>query len=164
MPLVLWRCWLGGRKCIWPVKNWVVGCWRGYLSGARCRLAYGPDDATSTHCLLLQYNPDWFTFLVPAHPGIPGQRAIKWVCVCGINTIVHLYTAVRLTSVVTDYFFCAVNFVAENTFLSFIIGPLSPVRWSQLFKQCVSHVDVVAWVSFITAAQLDGSNLVCSIQ
>ena len=25
-----------------------------YLSGARCRLAYGPDDATATHCLLLQ--------------------------------------------------------------------------------------------------------------
>ena len=34
--------------------NWVVGCWRGYLSGARCRLAYGPADATATHCLLLQ--------------------------------------------------------------------------------------------------------------
>ena len=32
----------------------VVGCWRGYLSGARCRLAYGPADATATHCLLLQ--------------------------------------------------------------------------------------------------------------
>ena len=27
-------------------KNWGVGCWRGYLSGARCRLAYGPADAT----------------------------------------------------------------------------------------------------------------------
>jgi len=26
----------------------------GYLSGARCRLAYGPADATATHCLLLQ--------------------------------------------------------------------------------------------------------------
>ena len=24
-----------------------------------------------------------FTFLVPAHPGSPGQRAVKWVCVCG---------------------------------------------------------------------------------
>ena len=24
-----------------------------YLSGARCRLAYGPADATATHCLLL---------------------------------------------------------------------------------------------------------------
>jgi len=35
-------------------KNWVVGCWRGYLSGERCRLAYGPADATDTHCLLLQ--------------------------------------------------------------------------------------------------------------
>ena len=23
-----------------------------------------------------------FTFLVPAHPGGPGQRAVKWVCVC----------------------------------------------------------------------------------
>ena len=35
-------------------KNWAVGCWHGYLSGARCRLAYGPADATATHCLLLQ--------------------------------------------------------------------------------------------------------------
>ena len=55
-----------------------MGCWRGYLSGARCRLAYGPADATATatRCLLLQYN------LVPAHPGSPGQRAVKRVCVC----------------------------------------------------------------------------------
>ena len=27
-------------------------------------------------------NPDWFTFLVPAHLGSPGKRAVKWVCVC----------------------------------------------------------------------------------
>ena len=33
---------------------WVVGCCRGYLCGARCRLAYGPADATATHCILLQ--------------------------------------------------------------------------------------------------------------
>jgi len=54
VPSVLWRCWLGSRKGIRPVKNWVVGCWHGYLSGARCRLAYGPADATATHSLLLQ--------------------------------------------------------------------------------------------------------------
>jgi len=54
LPSVLWRCWLGGRKGIRSVKNWVVGCWRGYLTGARCRLAYGPADATATHYLLLQ--------------------------------------------------------------------------------------------------------------
>jgi len=34
-------------------KNWVVGCWRGYVSGARCRFAYCPADATA-YCLLLQ--------------------------------------------------------------------------------------------------------------
>ena len=53
-PSVLWRCWLGGRKGIRPVKNRVVGYWHGYLSGERCRHAYGPADATATHCLLLQ--------------------------------------------------------------------------------------------------------------
>ena len=26
-----------------------------------------------------------FTFLVPAHPGSPGQRAVKWVCVCVVS-------------------------------------------------------------------------------
>jgi len=25
LPSVLWHCWLGGRKSIRPVKNWVVG-------------------------------------------------------------------------------------------------------------------------------------------
>jgi len=54
MPSVLWRCWLCGRKGIRPVKNWVVGCWHGYLSGVRCWFAYGPADTTATHCLLLQ--------------------------------------------------------------------------------------------------------------
>jgi len=52
LPSVLWRCWLGGRKGIRPVTNfWVVGYWHGYLSGARCRLACGPADATATHSL-----------------------------------------------------------------------------------------------------------------
>jgi len=26
LPSVLWHCWLGDRKGIQPVKNWVVGC------------------------------------------------------------------------------------------------------------------------------------------
>jgi len=72
---VLWRCWLGGRKGIRPVKNWAVGCWHGYLSGVRCRLAYGPADATATHCLVLSF---WYRLT----PGSPGQKAIKLVCVC----------------------------------------------------------------------------------
>jgi len=49
LPSVLWHCWLGVRKSIRPVKNWVMRWWHGYLSKARCRwLAYGPVDATAT--------------------------------------------------------------------------------------------------------------------
>ena len=50
-------------------KKWVVGCWRGYLPGARCRLAYGPADATATHRLFLQWNPDWFYLSGTGSPG-----------------------------------------------------------------------------------------------
>ena len=81
LPSVLWCCWLGGRKGIRPVKIWVVGCWCGCLSGARCRLAYGPADATATHCHFSKIQIG-FTFLVLAHLGSPGKRAVKWVCVC----------------------------------------------------------------------------------
>ena len=85
MPSVLWRCWLGGRKGIRPVKNWAVGCWHGYLFGARCRLACGPADAIGPLPLAVSCFSKiqiGFTFLVPAHPGSPGKRAIKRVCVC----------------------------------------------------------------------------------
>ena len=80
---VLWHCWLGGRKGIRPVKNRVVGCWRGYLSGARCRLA----DLAQLMSLPLTVScfskiQIGFTFLVPAHLGNPGKRAVKRVCVC----------------------------------------------------------------------------------
>jgi len=50
---VFWHCWLGIRKSIWPVKNWVMMCWHGYLTGARCKwFAYGPADATATRSSL----------------------------------------------------------------------------------------------------------------
>ena len=60
----------------------MVGYWHGYLSGARCRLAYGPANATATHCLLVSKIQIGFTFLVPAHLGSPRKRAVKRVCVC----------------------------------------------------------------------------------
>jgi len=47
-------------------------------ASVRCIFAYGPADATATHSLA-SVNPDWFylpgfTFLVPDHPGSPGQN------------------------------------------------------------------------------------------
>ena len=78
VPSVLWRCWLGDRKGIRPVKNWVVGCWHGYLIGARCKLAYGPADV--------------FTFFVPAHLGSPGKGPLNGCCCCGfsgLSSVLH---------------------------------------------------------------------------
>jgi len=31
LPSVIWHCWLGISRSIWPVKNWVMWCWHGYL-------------------------------------------------------------------------------------------------------------------------------------
>jgi len=84
---VLWRCRLGSRKSTRPVKIRLVGCWRGYVSGARRRLEYGPADATATHCLLslasvksrlvlpLWY---WLTRVVPENGPLNG-------CVCSLH-------------------------------------------------------------------------------
>ena len=53
-------------------------CWRGYLSGVRCKwLAYGPADATAIPSFLLQKNPEWFILIVPAYLGLTGKKAIK---------------------------------------------------------------------------------------
>ena len=80
LPSVLWRCWLGGRKGIRPVKNWV---------GAGMAICL--ERSADLHMVQLMPLPltvscfseiqIGFTFLVPAHPGSPGQRAFKWVCV-----------------------------------------------------------------------------------
>ena len=67
--------WAAGRAS--GLYKTVVRCWCGCLSGARCSLAYGPGDATATHCLLLQIG---FTFLVPAHLVVP-EKDVKRVCV-----------------------------------------------------------------------------------
>ena len=83
LPSVLWRCWLGGRKGIRSVKNWVVGCWYGYLSGARCRLAYGPADATATDCLCFSKIQIGFTFWYRLTWVVPDKGPLNGcVCVC----------------------------------------------------------------------------------
>ena len=58
------------------------------------------------------------TFLVPAHPGRPGKRAVKWVCVCVCvcqqNIETMLETSVRFVSV-SD--FLILFFILELTCL-----------------------------------------------
>ena len=58
------------------------------VSGARCRLAYGPADATASCFSKIQIG---FTFLVPAPPGSPGKSAVIWVCVLNTASNADIY-------------------------------------------------------------------------
>ena len=72
---------LVGRQEGQPACKKLSGGVLVWLSGARCRLAYGPADATATHCLFSKIQIG-FTFLVPAHPGSPGKGLLNgYVCV-----------------------------------------------------------------------------------
>jgi len=80
-PSVLWRCWLGGRKGTRPVKNWqwwgtgMVICLERDADLHTAQLM--PLPLTVSCFSKIQIG---FTFLVPAHPGSPGKRVVKWVC------------------------------------------------------------------------------------
>ena len=72
---------LVGRQEGHPACKKTVGCWRDYLSGARCRLAYCqlmPMPLTVSCFSKIQIG---LTFLVRAHLGSPGKWAVKRVCV-----------------------------------------------------------------------------------
>ena len=82
LPSVLWRCWLGDRKGIRPVKNewWGAGVVICLERGADLHMAQLMPLPLTVSCFsTIQIG---FTFLIPAHLGSPGKKAIKWVCVC----------------------------------------------------------------------------------
>ena len=79
VPSVLWRCWLGGRKGIRPVKNewWGVGVVVCLERGAGLHMAQLlPLPLTVSCSSKIQIG---FTFQVPAYPGCPGKEAVKWL-------------------------------------------------------------------------------------
>jgi len=82
LPSVLWHCRLGGRKGIRPVKTeWWGACVVVCLErGADLHMAQLMPLPLTVSCFsIMQIG---FTFLVPMHPGCPGKRAVKRVCVC----------------------------------------------------------------------------------
>ena len=74
--------WLGGRKGIQPVKTewWSAGVVVCLEQGADLHMAQMMPLPLTVSCFSeIQIG---FTFLVPAHPGSPGQRTVKHVCCC----------------------------------------------------------------------------------
>ena len=82
LPSVLWRCWLGGRKGIRPVKKlewWGAGVVICLERDADLHMAQLMPLPLTVSCFSkIQIG---FTFLVPAHPGSPGKGPLN-VCVC----------------------------------------------------------------------------------
>ena len=86
VPSVLWRCWLSGRKGIRPVKTewWGAGVVICLERGADLHTAQlMPLPLTVSCSSKIQIG---FTFLVPAHLGSPGKRAVKRVCVYWVSS------------------------------------------------------------------------------
>jgi len=86
LPSVLWCCWLGDRKSIRPVTiEWCgVGVVICLERGADLHTGQLMPLPLSISCF--SEIQTGFTFLVPAHPGSPGQRAVKRVCcVCMLD-------------------------------------------------------------------------------
>jgi len=89
LPSVLWRCWLGGRKGIRPVKNWVVGYWRGCLGwGADLHIAQQMPLPLTISCssksrlaLTSLVLPFWY-LLTWVVPDIFQKSSKTVVCVC----------------------------------------------------------------------------------
>jgi len=72
-----------------------------------------------------------FTFLVPPHPGSPGQRAIKrgCVCVCLFLLVIQLERAIKQLCV----FFLLVNFLVTIALQNFQIFANITIRYEMLF-------------------------------
>ena len=83
---MLWRCWLGGRKGIRPVKKlewWGAGVVICLERDADLHMAQLMPLPLTASCFSKTHIG--FIFLVPAHlgsPVSPGKRAVKRVCVC----------------------------------------------------------------------------------
>ena len=93
LPSVLWHCWLGVRKSIWPV----VGYWHGYLSGMWCRwFAYGPTDAIANPSSLASVKSRIVYLSGAGLPGLSWKKAIKHVYVIFYFEHYYLFWGVNM--------------------------------------------------------------------
>jgi len=82
LPLLLWHCWLGGRKGIRPVKKLSDGELAWLSVWSEVQTCIWPSWCHCHSLSLASFKSRLVLLLVPTDPGSPGQRAVKRVCVC----------------------------------------------------------------------------------
>ena len=136
VPSVLWRCWLGARKGIRPVKKhdwWGAGMVICLERRADLHMAQLMPMPLTVSCFSkIQIG---FTFLVPAHPGSPGQRAVKRVWVC----VLTVWFIGATTAEKAEWIYLTWGGYWSPLFFSFIHSP-SPAIASPMFHPFPSLV------------------------
>jgi len=128
---VLWHCWSSVRKSIQRIKNWLMTCWHGYLSGVRRKwFAYGPVDASVTPIISFFIKiHNTLTFMVSAYPGCPGKEAVKWVSACRLKLWTYSEFAFCKKSNLMPGIFVACNWQKNNANETWVT-----TRWERIFQ------------------------------
>jgi len=133
-PSVLWRCWLGGRKGIRPVKKLSGGMLAWLSVCSEVQTCIWP---SWCHCHSLSLasvkSRLVFTFLVPAHPGSPGKRAVKRVCV---SIRIFLQAESFVGSVLAVWIVYKIIRHRHSEWCSFCTFPCTQLRWWLAIRTC----------------------------
>jgi len=146
-PSVLWRCWLGGRKGIWPVKNWVVGCWRGCLWwGADLHTAQQMPLPLTVSCssksrLVLAFLvlPFWY-LLTRVDPDIfqTSSKTVVCECVCVYISTAQISHDVWLKNIFLPNFFFGGGATDPP--------PPTPMLFTMVWKLTMTICDYENWI------------------
>ena len=102
------------RRCSDLLRVAVYRCEHGYLSGARCRLAYGPADATATYCLLLDWK-DRMTSEVNSPCIVALMSALCCVCVATETETADTSGRVTTANISPAFTFSEYNIIIRGT-------------------------------------------------
>ena len=103
LPSVLWRCWLGGRKGIRPVKKLSIGVLAWLSVWSKVQTCIWP---SWCHCHSLSLAPVKSRLVLPFWYRLtwvlPEKRAVKRVCVCVVCMFCMFYVVIVIL-----YVYCA---------------------------------------------------------
>jgi len=102
LPSVPWHCWLGIRKSIRSVKNWVTWLFLWSEIQMICMWSSWCHCQPVISCFIKIQTG--LTFLVLAYPGCPGKKAVKWASVCQLSLNVLCIFSLQLQSYSCDHF------------------------------------------------------------
>jgi len=121
---------LGDRKGIRPVKKlewWGSGMVICLEQDADLHMAQLMPMSLTVSCF--SKIQTGFTFLVPAHPGSPGKRAVKWGCVCVLNGIpVQVVLETEITNSPALHLYEKLGFVRDKRLFRYYLNGVDALR------------------------------------